>query len=224
MVDESNQMTPKLSRKRRLLSIDFDGVLHPHDAHYAIDDVSTASVDQLYAAGLFQHCRLLADVLSAHPDVELVVHSSWRKTHDLQSLRKLLGPLGPRLRAVTPPVLEREASVIAHMRRWHVAAQRVIILDDQPELFTSLRSQVIACDGSAGLPSAVQGLEAALQVRFGVPIERMGFPSAEWMSAVDDLVEGVLELVSESGELNLHTSSLGLEDLRRLAQLVRDSA
>lgn len=212
----------KHSRRQRLLSIGFDGVLHPHDAHFELDDVSTASADQLRAAGLFQHCQLLADVLSAHQDVELVVHSSWRKTHSVQSLREFLGPLGPRLRAVTPPEFEREASILALMRRWNVAAQRVIILDDQPELFPSLRSQakVIACDSRAGLPGAVQALEATLQARRGVPVERMSFPSAEWMSAVNGLVDAVLELVSESGEVNVHTSSLGLQDLRRLAERV----
>lgn len=213
----------KPSRGQRLLSIDFDGVLHPHDAHFAVDDVASASAGELRAAGLFQHCQLLADVLSTHQDVDLVVHSSWRKTHSVQSLRELLGPLGPRLRGVTPPELEAEGSIIALIRRWNVSAQRVLILDDQPGLFSSLRSRVIDFDGKVGLPSAVQALEAALHTRSCVPVERLSFPSAEWMAAVDDLVDGVTELVSESGELNLHTSTLGLKDLRRLADRVRRS-
>jgi hypothetical protein len=56
-----------------------------------------------------------------------------------------------------------------------------------------------------------------------VPVEKKSVPSAEWMSAVEDLIDGVLELVSEDGELNVYTSSLGLLDLRRLAEKARDT-
>lgn len=211
------------ARRKTLLCIDFDGVLHPYDAHFVVDDVASASAAELHSVGLFVHCQLLADILCAYPDVDLVVHSSWRKTHSLQSLRELLGPLGPRLRAVTPTEFEPEASVIALMKRWRVPSDRVVILDDQPWRFPWLRSHLVLCNGREGLPGVAEELRSALRDRHAMPIERSSFPSAEWMSAVDELVEGVLELISKSGEINSYTSSLGLLDLRRLAEQVRKS-
>ena len=56
-----------------------------------------------------------------------------------------------------------------------------------------------------------------------VPVEKMSFPSADWMSTVDELVAGLLELVPESGELNLHSTPLGLLDIRRLAERITNT-
>lgn len=42
----------------------------------------------------------------------------------------------------------------------------------------------------------------------------------DWIQAVDELVSGVQELISESGELNLYTSEIRLADLRRMADRV----
>ena len=46
-------------------------------------------------------------------------------------------------------------------------------------------------------------------------------PEAAWLQAVDELVSGVQELISETGGLNLYTSQVCLEDLRLLADRVR---
>lgn len=172
---------------------------------------------------MFQHTALLASVLDAHPSVDLVVHSSWRKQRDLEALSELLGPLGPRLRAVTLPELDRKESIIALMRRRRIPASRLVVLDNQPELFTRLRERVVVCEPIDGLMSAVYPLQVLLPAMPAVPAEEAGFPSLVWMSSVDELVDGVLELVSNTGELNLHTSSVGLLDLRRLAEKVKES-
>ncbi len=214
-------MTAGQHGRHWMLSIDFDGVLHPHDAHFELADVSTMTAEQLRQAGLFKHCELLAEILEAYPQVDLVVHSSWRKRRDLEALRELLGPLGPRLRAVTPPELDREESIIDLMRRRRIPTSRVVVLDDQPELFARLRDRVVVCEATDGLLSAVYALRLVLPPRPAVSADEVRFPGLAWMSSVDELVDGVLELVSEAGELNLHTASLDLLDLRRLAERVK---
>ena len=150
-----------------LLSIDIDGVLHAHDAHFAVGDTKTASTEELRAAGLFQHCQALADLLATLHEVELVVHSSWRLTHDIQELRDLLGAAGRYLKATTPPAFEREASVLEFLRRRRLRADDVVLLDDQPALFSELRGRVIVCDPVSGLCSP--GVLAAVRDAFSKP-------------------------------------------------------
>jgi len=153
-----------------LLSIDIDGVLHARDAHFAVGDTKTASMEGLRAAGLFQHCRALADLLATLHEVELVMHSSWRLAHGIQELREFLGPAGRYLKAVTPPELEREASVLEFMRRRRLRAADVVLLDDQPALFSELRGRVIVCDPVSGLSSP--GVLAAVRDAFSKPTAR----------------------------------------------------
>ncbi|MEH0166697.1 HAD domain-containing protein [Roseateles microcysteis] len=146
-----------------LLFLDFDGVLHSHDAHFALADVKVP-IEDLLAAGLFIHRELLSEILKPYPRVGLVVHSTWRKTHDLRALRRLLGPVGDRLAGATADGLEREASVLEYMRRRGIRAERILILDDAPASFAVLRSRVLQCSPSLGLsePGVQRSLEAAL--------------------------------------------------------------
>jgi hypothetical protein len=139
-----------------LLSIDLDGVLHAHDAHFAVADVRSASTAQLLEAGLFVHCSLLADLLAPYSELQVLVHSSWRKVLELRALRDALGPLSCRVAGVTPLEVDgREESIQALLRRRRISAERLVILDDQPTLFNALRSRVVATDPVAGISSSV---------------------------------------------------------------------
>ncbi|MDM4768313.1 HAD domain-containing protein [Pelomonas sp. SE-A7] len=153
-----------MSVPAHLLFLDFDGVLHPHDAHFAVADVKVPIAD-LLAAGLFVHRQLLDDLLRPHPSLGLVVHSTWRKTHDLRELRTLLGPLGSRLVGSTAAAMEREASILDFMRRRGVRAEQVLVLDDAPSEFSALRSRVVACSPARGLSEA--GVQSLLQSALG---------------------------------------------------------
>ena len=139
---------------RKVLFTDADGVLHPRDAHFAVNDVRIATHDELLAAGLFVHCALLATVLQPYPALELVVHSSWRRTHEVRELRELLGPLGGRMGGVTPIDLDREASILTYMRLRRLQPASILVLDDQVEHFTSLRTRVVASDPARGIGHA----------------------------------------------------------------------
>ena len=61
----------------RVIFLDFDGVLHPR-----------ISPDKL-----FVHVDRLSHVLKDHPDVKIVVSSSWRASHTIKQLCHFLGPL-----------------------------------------------------------------------------------------------------------------------------------
>ncbi|WP_343606449.1 HAD domain-containing protein [Roseateles sp.] len=148
---------------KTLLSIDFDGVLHPHDSTYGVDDLSLP-VSELLAAGLFIYCQALEDLLSQLNQVELLIHSSWRLTCGEARIREVLGPLGHRMRGVsTPSIEDREKSVLDMLRRWQIPRDRVVVLDDQPFLFRMLRDRLVACPPHAGVPAMLTELDEALK-------------------------------------------------------------
>jgi hypothetical protein len=146
-----------------LLSLDFDGVLHPLDAAYAVND-SRLPARQLFAVGLFCHCQALEDLLERHDSVELIVHSSWRFNDSPNRMRELLGPLGHRLRAVTPSqIQDREASILDVLRRRRVPRSALVVLDDQAELFRELRNLVVACPPAKGVVAVMPQVDQALR-------------------------------------------------------------
>jgi len=145
-----------------LLSIDFDGVLHPLDAAFAVND-SRQPVQKLRAAGLFCHCNLLENLLQKHDQVELVVHSSWRLACSPERIRELLGPLGHRLRGVTPVgISDREASILDVLRRWQRPRENLVVLDDQAVYFQNLSANLVLCPSDAGVPAVLEPLSHAL--------------------------------------------------------------
>ena len=53
--------------------------------------------------GLYRHADRLGTVLSRHPDVRVIVSSTWREIYSLEAMRACCGPiLGPRLIDATP--------------------------------------------------------------------------------------------------------------------------
>lgn len=69
------------------------------------------SINSARSEGLISGRRTSEEAAATGQGVKLVVHSSWRKQRDLEALRELLEPLGPRLREVTAPELDREESI-----------------------------------------------------------------------------------------------------------------
>ena len=134
-----------------ILSIDFEGVLHPCEAATAVPDIDEATPARLRAAGLFVHVPLLARLLAPHPGARLIVHSAWRMTSTPERLRSMLGPLAPRVVGVTSAALDREQSILAWLHQHEVDERGVIALDDQPELFQRLLPRLVTCDESLGL-------------------------------------------------------------------------
>jgi hypothetical protein len=89
-----NSTVDKDDRRRVIVFLDFDGVLHGTGMIHEIDFSADTIV---LPPACFQHVAALASALDPFPDVKIVVSSSWRTLYELESLRLLLGPLGPRV-------------------------------------------------------------------------------------------------------------------------------
>lgn len=134
-----------------ILSIDFDGVLHPCELQAALPDVDAATPAQLRAAGLFEHAALLAELLEPYPEARLIVHSAWRMTSSLERLRSVLGPVARRLVGATQAALDRELSILVWLRQHGLDERAVVVLDDEPALFQRLLPRLVTCDQPLGL-------------------------------------------------------------------------
>ena len=139
---------------KRVLFLDFDGVLHPATAHFALGNVRLP-IAALRAAGLFVHVDALADAIRPFEEVGVITHSSWRLTHTDSELRSLLGALGSRVIGTTDRTMDREESIAHAVRTRDLAPDDFRVLDDQPELFVRFRGNVISCDPARGVRDAV---------------------------------------------------------------------
>lgn len=132
---------------RRVLFLDFDGVLHPAPAKNA------GPSSRFIAVGHFGWLPALVQLLRPHPDVSVVVHSSWREAYNDDELGEMLSDLGDRVLGGTPPG-ERYESVL----RWLDARPEFTsyrILDDDPAEFPAPPpGELIVCDPIEGVADA----------------------------------------------------------------------
>jgi hypothetical protein len=127
---------------RRVLFIDFDGVLHPDPA---LDCAALSS-----SVGHFGWLAALVEILKPHPDVAVVVHSSWREVYNEPELKDILSELGSRVLGATP-IGARYESIL----RWLADRPEftsVRILDDDISEFPSpIPDELIVCDPNHGV-------------------------------------------------------------------------
>lgn len=139
----------------RVLFLDFDGVLHPGPP-----PLGRGEEQPFIATKHFGWLPALLRTLAPHPDVKVVVHSTWRLAYDEAELWEILSDLGGRYLGATPAG-ERYASIL----QWLEANPGVTsyrILDDEPDEFPQpLPEQLIVCDPTQG----VTGLEVASALR-----------------------------------------------------------
>lgn len=127
----------------RVLFLTFDGCTHPA---YAAASQRPYSVP----VDLFAWLPILAGLLQPHPDVFIVVHSSWRSTYSSDEIGDMLGDLGMRYLGVTPLAFGRWDSV----NKWlsHNSASSWRILDDSPREFPDPPPlELIVCHPLTGL-------------------------------------------------------------------------
>lgn len=153
-----------------ILFLDFDGVLHP-DAVYL-----ERGRPVLRAEGeLFMWSGLLIDALASHPEVRIVLSTSWAREFGFTRARRYL-PAGLRSRVIGATwhsamanddefrPLGREtwwdqATRYEQIKRWakRASVQDWIAIDDQPEGWEKIdRDRLVLTDSSHGLsaPSA----------------------------------------------------------------------
>jgi len=143
------------------LFLDFDGVLHPLNAP-----------DHRQ----FVHLATLESVLQKHPQVEVVISSTWRQMLRFEKLRDLFSPvIRDRVVGVTPHFADlvhipdrllgypREAEINAWMTQNRQASNDWVALDDSDWLFYPFCPNLIHVDAGVGLTSEnLQLLDARL--------------------------------------------------------------
>jgi hypothetical protein len=114
----------------RVIFLDYDGVLHPLGLELMPASVGANGKPRAKAIKVDFFCwvPLLAELLEAHPDVFLVVHSSWRESHEHGPLGAYLGPLEHRYLGATSPG-DKLASIDAWLAA-HPEVQSYRMLDD----------------------------------------------------------------------------------------------
>ncbi|WP_342721676.1 HAD domain-containing protein [Acidovorax sp. FHTAMBA] len=121
----------------RAIFIDFDGVVHP-----AGGPVS--------ACLPIEWLSDLDDILSAHPPVRIVVHSSWRLTYPHEEIREFLSGLSALEIDIVGPGEKREA-ITAYLSA-HPEIESGLVIDDEPsEFLAEFPLQVVACDPTTGI-------------------------------------------------------------------------
>lgn len=124
-----------------LLFLGFDGVMHP------------AAGDRT----LFEHRDAFEALLRDHPQVEVVISSSWREVFDVDSLREeYFSPdIQRRIVDVTPliPGAMRWQEVQAYLDEARYAGPFIVIDDDASE-FPAQWEHLLLCDSEIGLDAA----------------------------------------------------------------------
>ncbi len=145
----------------RVLFVDFDGVLHPLGLWIETTrSFNGCEVALTEPVDYFCWAPSLAEQLSLHDDVRIVVHSSWRVWYPHDQIGEYLGPLGPRFLGCTNDSRKCE-SILAWLAA-HPAVRSYRILDDDMLEFVDERvaRQLIACDHRTGV--AGQSVRAKL--------------------------------------------------------------
>lgn len=120
----------------RLMFLDFDGVVHPADTG-------------LRLAERFCWLPILESLVEGHPDVYIVVHSTWRYEYTDQELRGLLGPLGQRFVGSAPRAPREQAIETVLLANKLVRAH--IALDDDRREFSGTTVNLLPLDSQRGL-------------------------------------------------------------------------
>lgn len=160
---QSGKRTPSARARAtecaRALFLDFDGVLHPKTLETDIEEDEIA-----VGTALFGWLPALVSVLRTHPDVSLVVHSTWRYTHDIDELRGVLGVLGSRVVGATPrgPRLD---SILWWLHMNPQFGSYRILDDDAGEFPTPPPRELILCDPRTGVaaPEALAAIRRWLE-------------------------------------------------------------
>lgn len=132
----------------RVIFVDYDGVFHP------VSDLQWFAmgfpVDVCIERGrLFRWASILYEMLDLHPDVRIVVHSSWRLLHPEERVKSLLGPLAERVVHVISEEYDRGDGIAAYIEEHGI--EDYVILDDRPDWFAPDTPRLIVCDSEAGI-------------------------------------------------------------------------
>lgn len=138
-----------------ILFLDIDGVLHR------------------VGGSLFEQVSRLESVLRDHPEVELVISSSWREDYPWDVLVEIFSPdIQQRVVGRTPvidtpwppyPRPVRYEEILQYLTENGVGDQPWLALDDDPRLYPPECPQLIVCQPTRGFDASTESvLRAAL--------------------------------------------------------------
>ena len=137
----------------RVLFLDFDGVLHPVPAVPTGRVANGEPVVRATRVLPFEWLPVLVQLLRPHPDVRLVVHSSWRLVHTPCDVQEMLGELACRFLGCAPQ--GPRWTCIRFVLDMNAQISDYCILDDNAEELVGAPPQrVILCGGGTGISDA----------------------------------------------------------------------
>ena len=130
--------------RKVILFLDFDGVLHPDPPNHENP--------------LFCRAALLNECLLQHPEMAIVISSTWRKTRTLNQLQALLPGWTDRIVGATSessePNYARQFECEQWMRENAQPWTHWVCLDDRSWNFRPFEKRLILVDGKTGLTSS----------------------------------------------------------------------
>lgn len=150
-------------RCRRVIFLDFDGVLHPPSAIEGARPPLTPSQIRKGWPNTFLHLHILEALLQSYTDVGVVVSSSWRMFLQDEQIAEILTPISRWYVGTTGCAYLGRAIAI---RRWLQVncIDDFVVLDDMKSYFPGTWPTLILCDPTAGIskPSVQEQLQAWL--------------------------------------------------------------
>lgn len=152
----SSQIRPRLlppefsALCRRVIFLDFDGVLHPLYAVTGARPPLTPQEIKHRWPETFVHLPVLADLLKNYADVAVVVSSSWRIFLSDEEIGELLRPISRWYAGSTgSPYVGRDIAI----REWlqFNGIEEFVVLDDVKSFFPGYWPNLILCDSNYGI-------------------------------------------------------------------------
>lgn len=200
-----------------ILFLDFDGVLHPYPLH--VDDQH---------AELLMHTPLLWSLLRRHPELQVVVSSSWRERFSMDYLVDFLTygggeELAGRIAGATPVIshLERDRECMAWLESNGHVGTPWLALDDQPALFRDCQAELYQVNQRTGLTASdLDAISSMVQRSYRTDlIERLLAAECE-LEFIS--IREARDLMPAIAEIAVHAPIVrwlaGERDLRKLAK------
>lgn len=163
--------------KRQILFLDIDGVLHRGNSYVAGRCIVSSAPGHIE---LFEYLPILDGVLSAYPEMEVVLSSDWAFRFGADYTRSQLPSPSLRARVIGAtyqgcefdeqlwPMLSRGAQVLDYVRRQRCEALEWIAIDDRTDGFESCRERLVHCQSECALgdPAVVELLRLRLREFF----------------------------------------------------------
>ncbi len=132
---------------KKILYLDFDGVLHPVDA---AKSVMTDDGIKVEGEELFRWNDKLKNILDQHKDISIVISSSWRYLHSMDEMKSRLGDLSSYVEDIVAKERGNRFDLISKDFESR-GADSFIVLDDDVYAFPENCEQLIACDADIGI-------------------------------------------------------------------------